>query len=70
MCTEIVVIPDRSIDTVGELAEFVGGASQIVTDEVLLPEYCLCGVDVPETLRRAGYKPVKTPYGYEINPAQ
>lgn len=68
MCTQID-LPDRTIESCGELAALVGGMDELhFTDGIeLKPENCLCGVSVSRTLLNAGYWVRKTPFGYEAN---
>lgn len=72
MCVQID-LPDRTIESCGELAELVGGMTALVRHPVYavdpVADACLCGVDVPATMLAAGYQVEKTAWGYEARKA-
>lgn len=56
MCNQIVC-RDCTYETPGELANLVGGPSGLVWgDHEGDMDWCLCVINVPETLNRAGLK--------------
>lgn len=64
MCTNVNIGAD-DFDTVGELRAKLG-CDLVHNGEPNSPECCLCGVDVPASAKRAGYRSRRNPFGYSL----
>jgi hypothetical protein len=61
MCITIW-IGDDEIESVGRLKEVIGAENVVVAQDN--DEACLCGCDVIESAKRAGYKATRDEFGF------